>query len=236
MPTSDERIENAVRHTEILRLPKQSLATFGTTNISYYLLTEPVYSEIEPEANETVIREGRVVAEKPRIVTPYYLSRLEGFSREARRYFETLVREHGANAPGLLYAYKNEPKELSIVSQQWQAVAERLKSDIDGRGDPLTSIIKGEDDLWDVSLLKFIYEIVRKSLWSNISEMGARGLLNMDTSGVPAEARVCIEEMFNRALHSELDPNDLKQELDRWGLFREYEDRFFAIFKQKRFR
>jgi len=235
MPTSDERIEHAVRHTEILRLPKQSLATFGTTNIGYYLLTVPVYSEIAPGTNETVIREGRVVAEKPRIVTPYYLARLEGFSWEARSYFETLVREHGPNAPGLLYAYRNEPKELSIVSQQWQAVADKLNSEIDGRGDPLTSIIKGEDNLWDVSLLKFIYEIVRKSLWSNISEMGARGLLNMDTIGVPAEARVRIEEMFNRALHGELDPNDLKRELDRWGLFREYEDRFFAIFKQKRY-
>ena len=38
----DERIEHAVRHTEILRPPKQSLATFGTTNtVSYTHLTLP---------------------------------------------------------------------------------------------------------------------------------------------------------------------------------------------------
>lgn len=236
MATSDERIEYAVRRTEILRLPKQSLSTFGTTNIYYYLLTEPAYAEISQETNETVIREGRVIAEKPRIVTPYYLSRLEGFSWEARRYFEALLREHDANAPGLFYTYRNEPKELSIVSQQWQAVVEKLKTDIDQRGDPLTSIIKGEDELWDVSLLKFIYEMVRKSVWDNVSQMGARGLLNVDASGIPADARLRIEELFSKVLNGEIDPHDLKKELDRWNLFHEYEDRFFAIFRQKRYR
>ena len=34
MDIDDERIEYAVRHTEILRPPRQSLATFGTTNVN----------------------------------------------------------------------------------------------------------------------------------------------------------------------------------------------------------
>ena len=83
MDINDEKIREAVKRTEILRAPKQSLSTFGTTNIYYYLVTEPVYSELVKNVTETVIREGRVIAEKPRIVTPYYLSRLEGFSSEA---------------------------------------------------------------------------------------------------------------------------------------------------------
>ncbi|GAH86073.1 unnamed protein product, partial [marine sediment metagenome] len=103
MDIDDERIRQAVKRTEILRAPKQSLATFGTTNIYYYLVTEPVYSELVKNVTETVVREGRVIAEKPRIVTPYYLSRLEGFSSEARRYFEALIKAHGPNAPGLFY-------------------------------------------------------------------------------------------------------------------------------------
>ena len=233
MTTSDERIAYAVRRTEILRLPKQSLSTFGTTNIYYYLLTEPSYAEITKETDETVIREGRVIAERPRIVTPYYLSRLEGFSLEARRYFDSLIHKQGADAPGLFYTYRNEPKELSIVSQQWQVVVDRLTTDIDSRGDPLTSIIKGEDQLWDVSLLKFIYEMVFRSVRTNITEMGARGLLNVDSGGIPGDARARIEEMFARVLRGELDPKELKSELDRWNLFSEYEDRFFAIFKRK---
>ena len=78
MDIDDEKIKYAVDHTEILRSPKQSLSTFGTTNIYYYLVTEPAYSELVKNATETVIREGRVFAERPRIVTPFYLVRLQG--------------------------------------------------------------------------------------------------------------------------------------------------------------
>lgn len=233
MGTGDDKIEYAVEHTEILRPPRQSLSTFGTTNIYYYLLTEPAYSELTKAVNETVVREGRVIAERPRIVTPYYLSQLEGFSLEARRYLDALIKAHGPDTPGLFYTYRNEPKELNIVSNHWRAVVEKLNAEIDKRGDPLTSIIKGEDELWDVSLLKFIYELARSSLPHHISQMGARGLLDVDSSGVPVDARLRIEELFRRVVKGEYDPYELKSELDRWNLFAEYEDRFFAIFKKR---
>jgi len=233
MTTNDDRIEYAVKHTEILRLPKQSLATFGTTNIYYYLVTEPAYAELTKDTNETVVREGRVIAERPRIVTPYYLSRLEGFSSEARRYLNELIRTHGPDAPGLFYTYRNEPKKLNIVSEHWRAVVARLNAEIDKRGDPLASIIKGEDELWDVSLLKFIYEVTRGSLPHNLSQLEARGLLEIDSKGIPIDARLRIEELFKKTMKGEYDPRDLKSELDRWNLFAEYEDRFFALFRRR---
>jgi len=233
MDIDDERIREAIRHTEILRAPKQSLATFGTTNIYYYLVTEPVYSELVKNVTETVVREGRVIAEKPRIVTPYYLSRLEGFSSEARRYFEALIRAHGSDAPGLFYTYKNEPKELNIASDNLLSVVDKLNAEIDKRGDPLTSIIKGEDEFWDVSLMKFIYEMTRSSLRDNLSQMGSRGLLDIDAGGIPTDARMRIGELFRKVSSGESEPHELKAELDRWSLFEEYEDRFLAIFKKK---
>lgn len=234
MDIDDERIREAVRHTEILRPPKRSLATFGTTNIYYYLLTEPAYSELIKSATETVIREGRVIAERPKIVTPYYLSKLEGFSSDAKRYFDTLIKAYGPNAPGLFYTYKNEPKELTIVSDNLLSVVDKLNDDIDKRGDPLTSIIRGQDELWDVSLMKFIYEMTRSSLPNNLLQMETRGLLDVDSSGIPADARVRIEELFSMVSKGELEPSELKKELDRWGVFEEYEDRFFTIFKKGR--
>jgi len=233
MTANDDRIESAVWRTEVIRPPKQKLATFGSTNIHYYLLTEPAYTEIIREVNETVVREGRVIAERPRIVTPYYLSHLEGFSYEARRYLEALIKTFGADAPGLFYTYRNEPRELNIVSEHWRTVADRLNAEIDKHGDPLAAIIKGADELWDVSLLKFIYEVARGSFSHHITQMGARGLLDVDASGVPADARLRIEEMFRRVTRGDFDPDELKKELDRWNLFTEYEDRFFAIFRKK---
>ncbi len=234
MDIDDDRIRYAVTHTEILRLPKQSLATFGTTNIHYYLVTEPAYAEFMKEVAETVVREGKVIAERPRIVTPYYLSRLEGFSADAKRYFDTLLRMYGSDAPGLFYTYRNEAKELTIASNNLPSVVDKLNAEIDKRGDPLTAIIKGEDELWDVSLLKFIYEMIRSSARNNLLQMGSRGLLDIDPGGIPVDARVRIEELFSKVLRGEAEPYELEAELHRWNLFEEYQDRFFTIFKKGR--
>ena len=232
MDIDNEKIKEAVERTEILRAPKRSLFTFGTTNIYYYLVTEPAYSELINNVTETVVREGRVIAERPRIVTPYYLSGLEGFSTDARKYFDALLETHGPNIPGLFYTYRNEPKELNIVSDNLLSVVDKLNTGIDKRGDPLAAIIKGPDELWDVSLIKFIFEMTRSSLQDNIREMGASGLLDMDTKGIPADARLRIEELFRKVARGETDPGELKAELDRWNLFDEYEDRFLGIFRK----
>jgi hypothetical protein len=233
MDIDDRKIREAVERTEILRAPQQTLHTFGITNINYYLVTEPTYSDLIQNITETVVREGRVIAERPRIVTPYYLSNLEGFSTDARKYFDALIKIHGPNIPGLFYTYRNEPRELNIVSDNLLSVVEKLNIRIDERGDPLAAIIKGQDELWDVSLIKFIFEITSSSLENNIRQMGARGLLDIDDGGIPSEARLRIEELFRRVTRGEIDPRELKVELDRWGLFDQYEDRFFNIFKRR---
>ena len=231
MEIEDERITSAVHYTQVLRLPDQSLATFGTTNVNYYLLTMPVYTELVNE-DETVIREGKVSAERPRVVTPSYLTKLEGFGENARRYLETIIRERGVHVSGLLYSYKNEPKSLTIVSDRLDGVAARLNEKIDTEGDKLAAIIKGVDELWDVSLLKFINELTESSLRDNLAELGRRGLLGMDQAGVPRDARHRIESLFQKVARGELDPSELKGELDRWDLFPEYEDRFLNLFRK----
>lgn len=233
MGISDDRIEDAVKHTEILRLPKQTLATFGNTNIGYYMVTEPIYSDMEPEVIETIVRKGRVIAQRPRIVTPYYLSQVEGFSPDAKRYFEMLSREQGPNTPGLIYTYRNETEGLTIVTDGLESVVDKINADIDESGDPLVTIIKGRDELWDVSLMKFIFEITKSSFQNNLIQLKSQGMLDMDASGVPLEARIRIEELFKKMNMGEIEPHELKEELGHWGLFDEYQDRFFSIFHKK---
>ena len=232
MSTEDERIEYAIGQTVVLRPPKQKLTTFGTTNIYYYLVTEPSYGELVQEEGETVVREGRVLAERPRVVTPSYLANIEGFGEHARRYLQMLVEEHGPHAPGIFYGYKNEPKDTNIVTSDLDSVVHRLEERIDKEGDPLATIIKGVDELWDVSLLKFISDMTRYSLTNNVFELGRRGLLDMDSSGIPMDARLSIEHLFDLVMRGEVDPSVLKMELDRWNAFDQYEDRFLKLFKR----
>ena len=228
MDIDDAKIREAVARTEIIRAPKQNLYTFGTTNIYYYLVTEPVYAQTT-DVTETVVREGRVIAQKPRIVTPYYLTSLEGFGDNARKYFEYLIQNYGKNAPGLFYTYRNEPKETNIVSNNLRSVVEKLNQEIEQRGDPLTALIKGIDELWDVALIRFIFEMTTRSMGGNIADFQQRGLLG-DGLNIPGDARATIDRMFTQVESGELDPKELKAELDRWGVFAEYEDRFYGLF------
>ncbi len=229
----ENKIRYAVEHTEVLINPKRSLSTFGTTNIQYFLLTEPIYEEFANREKETVIREGKVIAEKPKIITPSYLLNLEGFSPEARQYFEMVRREVGPHAPGLLYSYKNEPPNLTIVSEDMMAVAGRLKEMIEREDRPLTAVLKGVDELWDISLLKFISTITRQSMPHHMEDIGSRGFFEVDRSGLPGGAKQTIEELFTRVKEGTLEPWRLKSELDSWGIFEEYQDRFLTLFRRK---
>ena len=221
----DKRIKYALEHTELIRPPQQHLATFGTTTLNYYVVTGLA-------ENLSVVRDGKVLAEKPRIVTPSYLVRLQGFSEEARKYIATMAREH-PDEPGVFYRYKNQPREMNVISESIRQVIDNLNARIEDEHNPLSTIIKGVEELWDVSLLMFIYHLTRKSLHSNVAEFRNRGFLNIDASGVPKEARSHIEELFERVRKDISRAPELVAELNRWGMFSEYQDRFFALFRDR---
>ena len=137
----DERdLIRAAEQTWVVRYPKQNLATFGTTSLSYYVVTEPIYREIQPEEQESVVRQGKVVAEKPAIVTPYYAMNLEGFSDDAYSYFRRLSQQFGPNSPGILYQYRNEAEKMDILSGPPADIANRISDDLDDK--------KGRPSLW----------------------------------------------------------------------------------------
>ena len=225
----DDRIGYAIENTHFLRVPRQHLSTFGTTNVRYFLLTKPAYSGVVPSSEDTVIREGRVISERPRVVTPGYMLNLQGFGDGAKDYFERLIDEQGPNVPGILYHYRNEQENLNIVSGTVLSVMDRIDKDVGD--DPLVGIIRGIDEMWDVSLLKFIHDLTSRSLEGNVRELQGSGLLGVDSSGATGDARRRIDEMFKRVDKKSADPNDLRRELERWGLFSEYEDRFLRLFR-----
>ncbi len=230
---TDDRIKYAIEHTEVLRPPKQNLATFGVTNIYYYLLTEPVYSELVGRTEETVVREGRVVAERPKIVTPSYLVNLfQGF-QHSREYAEFILREYGPHEPGLLYTYRNELDETNILSSSLNEVFSTINQKIDKKGDPLSAIIKGVDEMWDVSLMKFIHDLTRSSLRGNVMELGMRGFLDIDKAGIPRHTRYMVEQLFEEVKEDRGKAPELESELRRWNLFEEYEDRFLHLFRKR---
>ncbi|HJX03978.1 MAG TPA: hypothetical protein VJ488_05415 [Dehalococcoidia bacterium] len=220
----DEKIQYAIENTRVIKPPRQSLSTFGSTNIYYYLITQ-----LMETAN--VVREGRVIAAKPKIVTPAYLINLDGFGGGARRYIEMMA-EKNPSEPGIFYSYKNEPGDMNIVSEPAEQILEKIEQRIASHGDPLTAIIKGVEEMWDVSLLKFTFELTQSSVYNNVYEMQRSGLFRMDNRGLPEDARQYIEELFEKTTGDTSYASMLVKELKRWGVFADYQDRFFRLFRK----
>ncbi len=231
---SEREWRRAIEQTWVARFPKQSLATFGSTNISYYVVTEPVYLDEEPEKPEGVVRTGRVTAERPAIVTPTYAMNIQGFSSEAYEYFQSVAMQAGPNSPGLLYKYKNETGNTEIVSGAASDIANRISGNLERKKEDMAVVMVGVDQLWDVALLKFIYEFTSSSLVGNIQDLKGKGLLEPQESlgGVPMAAVEQINRLF-REVDQGANPEILKRELDRWGLFDFYQDRFLDLFQRR---
>ena len=221
---TDDKIKYALEQTELVRAPRQELETFGSSVIDYYVVTELV-------GNLSVVRDGKVFAERPKIVTPAYLVNVEGFSEQAKRYIAMMAQERPYES-GIFYRYKNEPGGMNVVSEPIKQVINKLSSQIEEEHNPLSTIIRGVEELWDVSLLMFIYELTSKSARTNMAEFNRRGFLDIDSSGVPQGARDYIEELFEKASRNLSRAPELVVELNRWGLFPEYQDRFFALFRR----
>ncbi|MBN1375818.1 MAG: hypothetical protein JXA01_06660 [Dehalococcoidia bacterium] len=221
---SDEKIRLAIENTLVLRPPKQRLSTFGSTNVYYYLITA-----LMDEVN--VVREGRVIASRPKIVTPAYLINVEGFSGAAKRYLQMIAHQNPSE-PGILYSYKNETGQMNIVSQPEAAVLEKINRIIDDRSDPLSAIIKGVEEMWDVSLLKFTFELTSGSVYHNYSEFYSQGRFAIDERGVPSDALSNIEELFDLSRQDPSHAPELVNELHRWNLWGQYQDRFLQLFKK----
>jgi hypothetical protein len=221
----DDKIKYALEHTELIRTPRQELATFGSSTIDYYVVTELV-------GNVSVVRDGKVIAERPKIVTPSYLVNVEGFSEQAKKYI-AIMAQGSPHESGIFYRYKNEPKGMNVVSEPVRQVINNLSSEIEEQSNPLSTIIKGVEESWDVSLLMFIYGLTTRSVRSNVAEFSRRGFLDIDASGVPQGARDYIEELFEQVRNNLSRVPELVVELHRWGLFAEYQDRFFVLFRNK---
>ncbi len=225
----------ALEQTWVVRYPKQALSTFGVTNFGYHVVTEPVYSELTSGQPEGVVRTGRVVAERPSIVTPYYALNLDGFSSEAYEYLSYLAETYGPNSPGIMYQYRNEPANTDIVGGDPTEIAKKIGDDLDKRSDNLAVVMVGVDELWDVALLKFMYEITSSSATQNVDDFRSKGLLDPTpgAGGLPGAAVQRIERLFADAERGK-GVDALKRELDQWGVFEIYQDRFLSLFRGRR--
>ena len=208
----------AVNHTQVLQLPSSKLETFGTTVVNYHLL-----AELMDEPNKVRIREGRVEAFRPQIITPQHFQEimLEGFGEaEASEYADWLA--HHAQDLMLLkygFAIKKVSTNDHIVSETLPNVIDQVTSQLKENPDPLGALIVGVEEPWEVCLIKLMTEVVQQSAPKNAQD------LKRDPTG----ARQEIERMFLAVQQKQAPVAQLSALLEKHSLFDEYQDRFFAL-------
>lgn len=213
----------AVNNTELITSPASRLETFGDTVVNYYLVCEQMDS-----IEKVCVREGHLKALKPAIITPHDLGQidLEDFGDDARQYAEWLAENEG-ELQILKYGFTLQKRELKeyVVTDHLDNVLDRVKTDVAALDDPLSAILVGVDDPWEVCLLKLMVELVQQSVLGNMQDIQQRAAAKKKT------VADTIDLAFLNAARDPVQINELAEMLKRNGLWEQYEDRFFALVK-----
>ena len=219
----------AVHNTKIVRGPSRALETFGATRINYRHL-----AELPDDPRKIRIREGRLEAHKPAIITPeeYAESQMEGFGEEARKYLDFL-KANRDNIRILQYGFQLRQEAFSeqVVTDTLDTVTARVVADVEATNDDFAAVIQGVDEPWDVSLVHFFWLHVNASAPVNVREFEAARQREMEDS-TPRAVRDEVEAAFAKAQENPALVHELGALLQRKGVFDRYQDRFFRLVRR----
>lgn len=169
---SSRAFQKAMRGTQVLLPPRQSLFTFSPTDIRYFMVTELL------DNARVELRKGKLTVERPGILTPNIMFEqwFEGFDAEQRGHLEAMLQSGGFR--GLQYKYKNETESVELHAEKFQAMADRVI--LEARSRPLArmTVIRGVPELWSLSLMKCAFELSSQSFPSNIKDLEEHGWLS----------------------------------------------------------
>ncbi len=208
----------ALNHSEVLVRPDQKLESFGTTSVHYHLVTE-----LMDATDQVRVREGKIHAFRPQIVTPqsFAESLLEGFEEEQAGQYLDWLRRHEQELLILKYGFKIRKEAISthVVNDRLELVIDQLRAQIAEKGGGLQALIRGVEEPWEVCLIKLMSELVQRSVGLNARELGR------DPQGHQHE----IEQAFRVAARDRSKIQALANLLHEREMFGEYEDRFYSL-------
>lgn len=164
-------IRDLLAATEVLRAPRRRLATFGATRVDYRLI-----SPIDGMAGRARLREGVVVSERPKIITPdAFKERFEGFGEDAAEFTRFLTSSYKDLLRALEYNFRNQGVSTRVVSDDPRLVAERAIKDLDERQLADGVVIRCPDMGWSLALMKFTLDEAARSFPGNVQDLDRRG-------------------------------------------------------------
>ena len=164
----------AAKSARFLLEPSHRLETFGNTLVNYHLV-----SELADHPGKVRIREGRLEAHQPLVITPHLAAiETEGLGDEAKAYLEFL-KENEKDLRILQYGYhlKSDNFSEQIVTDRLSVVTERVKSEVVASNDKFAAVVQCVDEPWDVALVELWLREVNRSARGNIDDLQKSGKL-----------------------------------------------------------
>jgi len=175
MAMTRDDFDYAIENTHVIVAPERQIATFGSTSFDFYLI-----SELMDRVDQVRVRNGKIHAERPQILTPEHYCRLllEGFGEKAERYIDQL-RENARNMAVLRYGFQFRKTDLSeqTLRDSIDSVINRTRRKVESKSESFSAVIHGVDDAWEVCLLKFTIDLVERSSGNNLGDFRKRGLI-----------------------------------------------------------
>jgi hypothetical protein len=176
---SQDDIQYALEATRVLYEPDRRIDTFAATRFEFRMV-----SELMDRAGQVRIRVGEMEAAKPQLLRPeaYRDISFDGFSVEMRGKFDEMIerlRRDGHDLAFLKYGFQFRRGGVTeeIVHDSLDAVCQRMVEEARRAGNPMEAVIAGVDDAWEVSILKFAFEMILKSRAINLFDFKRKGLL-----------------------------------------------------------
>jgi hypothetical protein len=150
--------DKAQEKTEVIRGRVKGLATFSHTTVPYIFLAESSVND-----GHTVIREGRVIVDKPMIVLPEDMPQFEGFDFNEELDMEgdsvqMFFLMRGIRFPSL--KYNNSVEKLDLEESSLAKAIEKHKKQLERKENVSAALIVGPDDCWQFSILFYLASLV----------------------------------------------------------------------------
>lgn len=229
MSDSDSiNFEHAMQKTKIVRLPQQKIFTFWETSFSYRIVSSAPAGEEPTNQNHSVVSSGNFQCAKPIIITRQeeFEQKFPGFDEVARQFANERYEQLTNRLVSLGYHFQNSFEKQSSSSLSADDTLDQLLKDssIDKQ---TTAIILTESGYEHIGLVRAAMEMIMRSAPNNFLQLQEHGLLDSEEDRRRSE----IEILFYEAENMGLSKEKLGKKLQQYGLFEEYEDRFFKLFR-----
>lgn len=158
----EENWKKAVKETEIYRVRLKHLSNYKDTNLPYIFLSESVIN-----TNNTVVRKGNIIIDKPLIFFPSNFPQFEGFNFEEDYHISenilcSFLLIRGINLPSL--KFKNQTYTLEVLETSLEKTIKYFLQELEKKENIDSGLIVGPDDVWQFSLLIYAVGLMNRSL------------------------------------------------------------------------